>query len=107
MGLLSEYRGSVLLRVIVIGLSIIGVWYFISPKTELSFFVSAVLVIGFEWMTLNVIFVKEIYPLTLFVDDWFGRGSFAHSFFYYFFHFVFWFPIFFIMYENWIANVAY
>lgn len=107
MSVLREYRRRILLRAIVIGFSTIGVWYFISPETKLSFFVSAVLVIGFEWMTLNVILIKKIYPLTLFVDEWFGRGSFSHSFFYFSFYFVFWSSIFFIMYKNWILGIAY
>lgn len=102
MKLLSEYRDRVIFRAILVGFFIVGVWYFISPNTMLSFFISAVLVIGFEWMTLNVVFVKKIYPLTLFVDDWFGRGSLAHSFIYYSFYFIFWCSILFIMYKNWI-----
>ena len=81
--LLLRYKRRKLLQAAVVGLLFYLWWSFVSERGVNDFLSGMIAIAVANYLTMNVIFEKNYYPLDLFVDDFFpDKKSFGNKFFY-------------------------
>ena len=98
---LRLYQGKYHYRILLIIVISTLIWFFFSNKKISDAVISLVIVAGFEYMTINVIFKREFYPLDLFADKWFVKDSRGYKVLYLTYYFAFWLAGIYALYIEW------
>ena len=93
--LLLWYKQRKLFQAAIVGLLFYLWWFFVSERGVNDFLSGIIAIAVANYLTVNVIFERNYYPLDLFVDDFFpDKKSFGNKFFYIGFYVFFIFVIF-------------
>lgn len=101
MAALRWYKNKYHYRALFIGIFAFALWFFLSHRNLSDGLFSLAISVGFDYMTINLIFKREFYPLDLFAEAWFRRDSRGYRALYITYYVVFWLMILYAMIAEW------